>query len=558
MMNEADCRYLSVTNGCNGHFLQLLKKIGVEIPSELSLAEMVRFGWITPVLRVEIPARFIQSWENFPTFSRRGAVHPDDRWADHAWVSAAISLPRGDDDSEDWYQHPLDSENPITEEIRGHAIAAGPGHPEPELVAHPRVDRLQVMPWIDYFAYWQSYELAETLKAVRLFTPVLNTPTAERALENALSSFDQLKEFSDRRIATVHRRYQERRRVFDWVSRFRTLVGRASEKHTSGDLRLAAQNLSSQLDLTLAQVKEDIREVLLVMWREWDFANSTIPQEMRRCFQKDIERAVRFHDLISEDRIDPFDIWWDPPDPNPRRWERLKEVLPLEWNKARLSLARFSRYYLKRFAAISAAEMMFDTDKVKKLTDKWWWHSFDFQRFCLSFHRLHEHYGGSVNDDNDVGVVAETPQEFLILCALHLEKFLSRQKQVTQPGSHAASVKPLLLFVLERALKGYFGLAAADVEESKKRTGQRFKAETRLHDLPSTKTNPFNGFDDIEDKLQFFETAVVNYAILRNYVAHHSCLDYEIISSDWALDPIEAMLLVLLTALEVFDPVESE
>ncbi len=52
---------------------------------------------------------------------------------------------------------------------------------------------------------------------------------------------------------------------------------------------------------------------------------------------------------------------------------------------------------------------------------------------------------------------------------------------------------------------------------------------------------------------RFFETAIVNFAILRNYVAHHSCLDYEIISSDWALDPIEAMLLVLLTALEVFD-----
>jgi hypothetical protein len=88
--------------------------------------------------------------------------------------------------------------------------------------------------------------------------------------------------------------------------------------------------------------------------------------------------------------------------------------------------------------------------------------------------------------------------------------------------------------------------------------GERFKTETRLHDLPSTKTNPFNSFDDIEDGLQFFETAIVNFAILRNYFAHHSCLDYEIISSDWALDPIEAMLLVLLTALEVFEPVESE
>ncbi len=255
--------------------------------------------------------------------------------------SAAISLPRGDDDSDDWYQHPLDSENTITEEIRGHAIEAGPGHAEPELVHHPRVDGRQVMPWIDYFAYWQSYELAETLRAVRLFAPVLNNPAAESALENALSSFDQLKEWSDRRIARVHHRYQERRRVFDWISRFRTLVGRASEKHTFGDLRLAAQNLSSQLDLTPAQVREDIRGVLLEMWREWVFPSSTIPREMRRCFQKDIDRAVRFHDFISEDRIDPFDTWWDPPDPNPRSWERLKEVLPLEWNKARLSLARF-------------------------------------------------------------------------------------------------------------------------------------------------------------------------------------------------------------------------
>jgi len=553
-MNEGDCRYLPVFNGSYGEFLSFLKKVGPEIPTGISLTETIRLGWIMPVLRVEIPARFIQNWENFPTFARRGAVHPDDRWADHAWVSAAISLPKGDDDSENWYQHPLDSEDPITDEIREHAIAAGPGQPEPESVDHPRVDRLKVMPWIDYFAYWQTYQLAETLRAAELFNPVLNTPTSEKALENALSSYDQFRKWSDDKIAAVQRRYQERRHVFDWVSRFRTLVGRACENHTFDDLQLAARNLSSQLDLTPTQVKEDIRGVLLVMWREWDFRLPTIPDEMRRCFQKDIARAVQFHDFISDDRIDPHDDWWDPPDRNPRRWAFLNEVLPYEWSKARLSLARFSRYYLRRFDAISPAETMSDKDKIAKLTEKWWQHSSDFQRFCLSFHRLHEHYGGGVNDDNDARITAETPQEFLILCALHLEKFLSRQKQLAQPGSRAASLKSLLLYVAEQVLQGFFELSATDLKESKNRTRKRLETETKLHDLPSTKLNPFNSFDRIQDGPLFFETAIVNFATLRNYVAHHSCLDYEIISSDWTLDHVEAMLLVLLTAMEVFTP----
>jgi hypothetical protein len=51
--------------------------------------------------------------------------------------------------------------------------------------------------------------------------------------------------------------------------------------------------------------------------------------------------------------------------------------------------------------------------------------------------------------------------------------------------------------------------------------------------------------------LAFFETAVINLAILRNYAAHHTCLDFELIHTDWVKDPLESLLVVMLTALEV-------
>lgn len=559
-MNEGDCRYLAALDGRYGPFFDFIKAIEFELPHGVKLTDAVRWGWIVPQLRIAIPARFLSSWENFPEFSRQGEVHPDDWWADHAWTITALNtLGQDHDDSTSWYAHPFDTTDPTAVEVRTHAIDAGPGHAEPELVEHPRRRGVKIIPWIDYFAYWQAYQLAETVRAAELFSPILNTPTSKGAVKNALSRFDDIKAWSESRIGIIQRRYDERRRVLDWLSRFRTLAGRAAPDRTRDEVRAAARHLCSSLGLTPEKIRDDIRDVLLVMWTEWwAFPRSRMPAAFRRNLQNDVARAVQFHNLVSDEQIDPYDDEWDPPDRMPREWTYLNEVLPYERDHARRGLAVHAPHYLKRFNAVADESRRFDETRVKDLTAKWWRHSSDFRRFCIAFHRLHQHYGGSVNADNDVGIVVQTPQEFLILCALHAEKFLSAQKQLAEPGSRAPELKPLLRYVADPVLRKVFKLGGPAASKSLRRIKEALDAKTSLHDLPVTKANPFLSFQAIDDELAFFETAIVNLGILRNYAAHHSCLDYELVRSDWTPDPIEAMLLVLLGAMEVFTPTKRD
>lgn len=553
-MHDEDCRYLSVLNGDYGSFPDFLKKVGVELPHNVGLSDIVRWGWLVPMFRIEIPSRFIQSWENFPIYSQKGEFHSEDHWANSAWYLATHSFRVIHDGSDDWYLHPFDSNDPGSQEILTHAIPAGTGHPDPELVDHPRFKDAKVKPWIDFFAHWQAYQLKETLAAAELLPPILNTPNSKERISNAASHFESAKKWSDHRIASVQQRYEGWKHVFDWVTQAHTMVGCASDDHTHQDFEKAAQQIVRKLGLTPEKLREDIRGGLLEMWEEWKIRNSTISKGMRRSFQNDIATAIWFHDLVSNEKIDPYDEWWDPPDPEPRRWTRLHDALPYERHKARVELTLRAPSYLKRFNEISPEEFRFDDQRVKKLTKEWWPHGSEFRRFCISFFRLHKHYSGRVNEDSETEITVATPQDYLILCALHIEKFLSQQKQLAEPGCKAASVSGLILYIANAVHAHFFKLPGKECEASRERIRARFGEATQLHDLPKTQTNPFSSFEDAKDSLAFFETAAVNFLILRNYVAHHSCLDFEIIQSEWTPDPIESMLLVLLTGMEALSP----
>ncbi len=555
---EADCRYLALLAGGFGSFEQFLRDFGAQLPANVGFVDLVRLGWLTPTLRVEIPARFITSWENYPSFSRRGGTHPDDRWADHVWSCAAAPMVWRVDPvigESGWFVHPLDrSDDEYTIEIRKHEIPAGPGYAEPKTVGRPRREHIQVHPWIDYFRYWQAYQLFEILNAAQLLTPILNTPGAKAEFERVCKRFDGIKKFSDKRIDRVKNDYRKREPVFEWLSRFRTLIGASVVLEDAGHELVSdgARRLADDMELTPDDILEGIRGTLLVMWKSWDFHGLRVPPAMRRHFQQDVARAMEFHNLVADVPIDPWEEYWHPADRNPREWALLKDVLPYEKHEARARFPHTACFYIERFNRAVEAGQRFDADRVHKLARRWWSVSQEFRRFCLSFNRLHQHYGGSVNADNDIGVIAQTPEDFLVLCVLHVEKFLSERRGDADPQAPAFGWTRLLKSTAETVVCSFFSLDAAASRAFLKTLEQRLKNETDLHQLPGTLRNPLKRLADIQDPLAFYETSVLNVGILRNYVAHHSCLDFELIHTDWAKDPLESLLVVLLTALEAF------
>jgi hypothetical protein len=70
----------------------------------------------------------------------------------------------------------------------------------------------------------------------------------------------------------------------------------------------------------------------------------------------------------------------------------------------------------------------------------------------------------------------------------------------------------------------------------------------QLPRLPVERQDPFSPLADLGDGEEddFLRRAFLNVAILRNYVAHHDCLDYELVHSGMAMAPIESMLVIVL------------
>ena len=271
---DAECRYLPEFESREGRFSSLLKELGVALPNGVSLLDAVRWGWIRPRLRVELPSSFIAGWRNFPEHPMKGELPLEDGWAARAWTAASCPWPGwGSDLTEpepaDWYLHPFDrSDHEWAVEARRHAIPAGPGAREPAGVPHPRFRDRLVLPWIDYYSYWQAYEVWDVVNSAALLPPAYNTPNARREAHELGRWFQQLREEAERRIARSQRRWEATKRIFDWISRFRTLRGASLVRSDGWWERYArgARALASSLGLTPETVRADLRDTLLVLW----------------------------------------------------------------------------------------------------------------------------------------------------------------------------------------------------------------------------------------------------------------------------------------------------
>jgi hypothetical protein len=130
-----------------------------------------------------------------------------------------------------------------------------------------------------------------------------------------------------------------------------------------------------------------------------------------------------------------------------------------------------------------------------------------------------------------VGLHDQTSVEFLNLAVLQVERLLAEnQGASTQASASAPAFKALVMSSAELAGKTY------DVNE-KEHFADELKSSygaTALHDLPTTKRNPFKEeehFSHREACGRFLLRVFFNYAVARNYAAHHDCLDEEILGS---------------------------
>jgi hypothetical protein len=549
------CRYLSAPGSTLGyHFGSFLKKLNISL-GEDQLREFVQLGWIQPILRVHLPERFFLAWENYPSLSFEGDFLEEDLWATRLWnysaTSPSLMALHGSGRTCNWYTHYLDDpSSELYQKARAHAIPTGPGAEEPPLLKHPHGNRV-IYPWIDFFAYWQAYELVGTLQSIRLVGPLLDSSNVEARLDGIRQHLPELRQFSRLRRQADQSRWQQTRPVFEWVSRFRTLLGAWTTPGLDWKrVEHAAPCLLDNLRLTPQDLRLGIRDVLLVQWERWRPKNQEeeTPKGVRAHLQQDIQRAVEFLTEATGQVIDYDDPFWGFPEDLQRPiWAPLPEALPYESLEARREFPFRASIYLEDINALLAGSPL-DETALKDLTSSWWPRSVALRRFCLAFQRLHGHLRSDKGDK--IGLRAQTPIEFLLLCVLHAEKILRDRYLEARPGTtKLPSVTPLIVAEAGRVLRASgFPNCDAGLHELE----AALKNRGRLHDLQANPRNPFvtttdfSWGSDLEKRLL---VSFANLGILRNYAAHHDCLDEELQYSPLAETVVEAVLLPTLMVL---------
>ncbi|HEX6900104.1 MAG TPA: hypothetical protein VF789_10340 [Thermoanaerobaculia bacterium] len=455
----------------------------------------------------------------------------------------------------DWYTHWLDREDhSLTQQVRVHAIPAGLGIEDPPPLRHPRKKKVNIYPWIDFFAYWQVYELAEILKATVLFYPIRDTPDALSRIKNLPSKYEDEHKIVSIRVARLRREWAERQVVFDWISRYRTMLGawNATGAGWIGGwekVQEAAPKLLYELKMTPEDLKKGIRDTLLTLWHDWKLwkgKHDIVHRLIRLHLQEDIDRAVDFLRQATGMEIDLDDPFWGfPEDMMSRGWTPLPEVLPYEAFTAKADFPIQASVYLDRSNRL--LPQPFNKGRLHEITVSWWSKSVTFRRFCLAFLRLHQFF---YTEDDRIGLRESTPIDFLILCVLHAEKILrDRYLDMSKGALKAPDFVPLTLESAGLVLRSFkvkgSGLAIQQLRRKLNEKGD-------LHDLHANPRNPFVSeadFTHTDPLVRHLLACFSNFAILRNYAAHHDSLDDQLVSDPMAQDSIESMLVVTLTML---------
>ena len=529
---DADCRYLAApgtrTSGVASRFGGFLKRLGADPEPRCTLRQLVEAGWVRPVLRVPLPRAVFDTWPDYPLLG--GAASNDcpegDRWALALYLDTVSSSSSADGaDGEDWWLHPLDADGWLGQAARDHAV--DPGNPSllPPVFRHAR-DHQEVAPWLDYFAYWQAFQVIEVLEAItaRFAFPTDELPT-EVQLRWSVTG-------AHRVAGQVRARWKTRVKGFGHLSTVRTVFGAAASHSDPPDLGDTLRRAGARFGFDVAALRHDLRDTLLVLWRDW--GRGSVPllrlyPAAAELLRQEVEYAVEAIRLLggSVDFYDPF--WFD--GRQQHEWADLIEALPLEREQARAAFADVAPEYLKKLKSVLPTGVPADTDALADLLACHWAANPPLRRLVLAFHRLHRELGPQRLAAEEGSVHAAERIEQLLLTALHGERVLSLVQRRRKGGSRYPDATKLFNETLQHVLI-HLCLTKRGVCEKALKEAKRLKKERdQLHDIDATGLRLVAPPDVAsgDAAADAIVAAFVNLSLFRNYAAHHDALDAELI-----------------------------
>lgn len=489
---------------------------------------MVSRAWIRPTLRVVLPRSAFDAWRNYPELSVQIDNCPEEIAQAIDLYFSAMTGPWPVRRSE-WWVHELDDPaSELSHAVRTYVIDPSDPRPLPAAFRHPWRDE-EIHPWIDYFAYWQVFQLADYVRAMtRVYT------LTETSVDNSAEAANSRR----RCIAWEHRRLAEkwepRLRVFDWLSRMRTAMGASvSPMRSYQERALAWKHIAQSIALTPAQMKDDVRNTLLRMW--WDAMNDRsrdqpLHEPLVHLLRQDIQYAIAYIEAVSGEAVDVLDSYWTHT-PRHDRIAHLIDALPREEDLARREFPCNADVYLCKSRAAIPQIAHLDQSGLRQMLASHWQTNRALGRLVLAFYRFHRELRGTqLTEESGVVRQAERIEQFNLV-AMNAERVLSheyrkRRSEKTHPDVRKL-VKDSLNFVLCRwQLTGAISLKAQAIVKALLQARSQLHALNETEGLPLVSMTEPNSGNAVVDHLI---AGFVNLVIVRNYAAHHDELDFDLV-----------------------------
>lgn len=522
---DLNCRYLAApgtqADGASP-FGARLGQLGLRLPADCPLERMVAGGWLLPALRVPLPRRALEAWEDYPNLSMYGSERcpADERWALELYArSMSGPFPPGQGE---WWTHPLDDFScPLTAAVRAHSLDLAEPVDLPPSFQHARGGRV-VRPWLDFFAYWQAFHVSDLLDAITCVVRLTEAPRALRGEAWAATL--------DSRVGRVTRKWEARRSAFEWLSKVRTAIGASVLAGRPWDE--AVRLVAAREQLTVQRMMGDVRDVLLVLWQEWaDDRGRALakPMALRELLRQEIEYAVEALRCVGGAPVDFLDPHWHDARHH-REWASLIDALPREAELARRDFAQHAHLYLGSIAGALPSALP-DVAGLDALVRGHWSSNRPLRRLAVALSRLQRELPGERLMDAEHVIRSTERIEQFLLVVLHGERVLShvhrkRTGRVDYPEVRALAKDTLNHVLGHRGLHGGVGAAA------QARAKQLMKDRAQLHELDARAGLQLVGAAEVgtgSELADHLVAAFVNLVIIRNYAAHHDALDAELI-----------------------------
>jgi hypothetical protein len=428
-----------------------------------------------------------------------------------------------------WWIHEFDDDNaPISKIIQTHALDTTDSRAQmPEPFRHARYNQ-EVRPWIDYFAYWQAFQIADLLSQLSVeYVLTDKVPSDQQKVEEWRA------ERIDRVRQWLHQRWEPRYRVFDWLSRMRTVLGSFETDRSWDDIDIALRAVADNFSLSLDQMRSDIRDVLLVMWREWTGRFSPLTRRQQRLLEllrQEIDYSVLYLERLTRQPTDFFDeFWYDARQAHV--WARLIDALPREEELARRDFPSTALIYLRRYQSAIPQIGTLDEDSLGRLISDSWQRNRPLRRLVLACHRLHrELRGQDLMDSETIIRQAERIEQFN-LTMMHAERVLSFEYHERCRSTKYPEIRKLAKDTLNHLLCRW-SLTGEVSCITQKRTQELLEKHAMLHDLNPEKGLPLVSACDVasgSDTADHVAAMFINFVIARNYAAHHDVIDADLI-----------------------------